>query len=111
MLVNLQGPFANYTLHTGPGTRDTEHCITRRISNSASRGSSQANIDSCLQLPTYARAWPCIEGRPHSGGHSGVGGEMQNPISSPGGMFPDTMRNKVNVEMFEYRRELKLMFI
>lgn len=37
---------------------------------------------------------------------------MQNPISSPGGMFPDLMmRNKVDVGMFSYRCELKLMFV
>ncbi|KAI5852015.1 hypothetical protein BZA05DRAFT_445177 [Tricharina praecox] len=78
------GPFANYTLHTGPGYQNTDHCITRTISDLESRNSATQFVEECLALPTFARAWPCIESRPHAGGHAGVGGEMMNPISSPG---------------------------
>ena len=78
------GPFANYTLHVGPGTANTDHCITRSISNQFSANSGKVNIDECLSKPSYATAWPCMEAKPHAGGHGGVGGEMVNPTSSPG---------------------------
>ncbi|KAM7188371.1 Di-copper centre-containing protein [Rhypophila sp. PSN 637] len=78
------GPFANYTNSLGPGYEITNHCINRRINNFASSGSAQAQVDNCLKMTTFATAWPCIEGRPHSGGHGGIGGQMQNGVSSPG---------------------------
>jgi len=78
------GPFANYTLHTGPGYRNTVHCIPRAINDDASRSSSTEKVNACLELPDFAAAWPCMEAQPHYGGHAGVGGEMSNAISSPG---------------------------
>lgn len=78
------GPFANYTLHTGPSFENVDHCISRAIDDDASRGSATDAVESCLALPDFATAWPCMEGAPHLGGHNGVGGEMSNPISSPG---------------------------
>lgn len=70
------GPFANYTNHLGPGYEITNHCIDRRINNQMSSGSSQANVDRCLQATSFATAWACIEGQPHGGGHGGVGGQV-----------------------------------
>ncbi|KAK4112247.1 Di-copper centre-containing protein [Canariomyces notabilis] len=78
------GPFVNYTNSLGPGYEVTSHCINRRISDLASMGSSQAQVDACLAMKDFETAWPCIEGQPHSGGHAGVGGQMQNGVSSPG---------------------------
>ncbi|PUU73227.1 hypothetical protein B9Z19DRAFT_1135605 [Tuber borchii] len=78
------GPFAGYTLHNGPGYSNTPHCINRAISDQVSMLSSQGQIDNCLGKPNFQEAWPCIEANPHKGGHGGVGGEMDNPISSPG---------------------------
>ncbi|KAI5803624.1 hypothetical protein DFH27DRAFT_525016 [Peziza echinospora] len=78
------GPFAGYVLNIGPGMQNRPHCITRSLSDSASQGVSQGNVDACMGLPTFAQAWPCFERAPHSGGHRGVGGEMYNPYSSPG---------------------------
>ncbi|KAM7201564.1 Di-copper centre-containing protein [Naviculisporaceae sp. PSN 640] len=78
------GPFVNYTNSLGPGYEITNHCINRRISNTASSGSAQSQVDNCLRMTDFATAWPCIEGRPHSGGHGGIGGQMQNGVSSPG---------------------------
>ena len=78
------GRFANYTLHTGPGYANTEHCIDRKIDDPTSALTASSYVNECLALPDYAAAWPCIAGSPHAGGHNGVGGEMSNPISSPG---------------------------
>ncbi|KAH7389990.1 hypothetical protein BKA66DRAFT_558580 [Pyrenochaeta sp. MPI-SDFR-AT-0127] len=78
------GPFANYTNHLGPSYVNTDHCIDRQINEQMSQGSAQRNVDSCLAATNWATAWSCIEGNPHSGGHAGVGGQMQNGVSSPG---------------------------
>lgn len=78
------GPFANYTLHTGPGYSNTEHCLIRKINDSISEGTGAGPVDECLAMETFAEMWPCLENVPHSSGHTAVGGEMQNPISSPG---------------------------
>ncbi|KAL8366403.1 hypothetical protein RB595_004940 [Gaeumannomyces hyphopodioides] len=78
------GPFANYTNSLGPGYEVTDHCIDRAINDFMSLGSSQARVDNCIRQETWSRAWNCIEGQPHSGGHGGVGRQMLNPISSPG---------------------------
>lgn len=80
----VNGPFKDYHLHIGPGMDNREHCISRSISNSASLGVSEENVERCMILDTFAAAWPCIETNPHNGGHRGVGGEMFNPYSSPG---------------------------
>ncbi|KLU89830.1 hypothetical protein MAPG_08799 [Magnaporthiopsis poae ATCC 64411] len=78
------GPFANYTNALGPGYMVTDHCIDRGINDYFSLGSSQGYVDYCLRQTTWERAWQCIEAQPHTGGHGGVGRQMQNPISSPG---------------------------
>lgn len=79
------GPFANYTLRVGPtDVRNEPHCLSRDINDEVSLGSAQAEVDACMNKPTFAEAWPCFELNPHRGGHGGVGGEMRNPISSPG---------------------------
>lgn len=78
------GPFKDYRLHIGPGMDNHEHCISRNISNAASYGASSDNVSYCMNMETFATAWPCIERNPHHGGHRGVGGEMWNPYSSPG---------------------------
>ncbi|KAF8470803.1 hypothetical protein BDZ91DRAFT_550920 [Kalaharituber pfeilii] len=78
------GPFAGYTLSVGPGYDNKEHCLNRFLNDTASLMSLKQNADACMQEPTFARAWPCIENLPHRGGHNSVGGEMSNPISSPG---------------------------
>ncbi|KAF8243417.1 Di-copper centre-containing protein [Wilcoxina mikolae CBS 423.85] len=77
------GRFASYTLHTGPSFNNVEHCITRNISDVDSASGVKENVKACLDLPDFASAWPCLETKPHFAGHSGVGGEMANSISSP----------------------------
>ncbi|KAI5812712.1 hypothetical protein BZA77DRAFT_390493 [Pyronema omphalodes] len=78
------GPFSGYLLHNGPGYNNTEHCISREISDEISQQTSTEDVNRCLSLDTFEQAWPCMEARPHFGGHSGVGGVMSNGVSSPG---------------------------
>lgn len=76
------GPFANYTNHLGPSYQITDHCINRAISNMASKGSAQTEVDKCLAQTTWSSAWNCIESVPHSGGHGGVGGKLSDCMIS-----------------------------
>ena len=78
------GPFANYTNVVGPGWDNTNHCINRRISDMISGGASTATVNACLQRTEFQTFWPCIEGQPHAAGHSGIGGQMENGVSSAG---------------------------
>ncbi len=75
------GPFANYTNSLGPGYEITNHCINRAINEQMSALSSKSNVDACLAMATFDKAWPCIELNPHSGGHGGVGGQV-SPVRS-----------------------------
>ena len=70
------GPFANYTLHLGPGHAITDHCLTRNIDNQWSIGAAQSNLDACYAIDDWEKAWTCMEGLPHAGGHGGTGGEV-----------------------------------
>lgn len=78
------GPFAGMMLSVGPGYSNQLHCLSRRVNDTASLMSQEANANACLQLPTFDKAWPCIENLPHRGGHNGIMGEMSNAVSSPG---------------------------
>ncbi|KAI5803525.1 hypothetical protein DFH27DRAFT_524926 [Peziza echinospora] len=78
------GPFKDYTLVMGPGYENTTHCLERSLNNTASLMSEQRNVDACMKHTEFSAAWPCLEDLPHRGGHNSVGGEMANPISSPG---------------------------
>ncbi|KAL7269177.1 hypothetical protein RUND412_008168 [Rhizina undulata] len=81
------GPFANMTLHIGPGTNDTDHCLKRQFSETASLWSSQVYIDACMANTTYADAWQCMNDKIHQGTHGGVGGQMADVATSPDPVF------------------------
>ncbi|SPQ27214.1 e663ac88-b3db-40a2-bd44-c0e356143483 [Thermothielavioides terrestris] len=68
------GPFANYTNPIGPAYALVDHCISRQITDAASRATAAAAVDACLAKPDFGSAWPCIECVPH----------MANGVSSPG---------------------------
>ncbi|KAF8066692.1 hypothetical protein FPV67DRAFT_1781199 [Lyophyllum atratum] len=78
------GPFANYTLHLGPGHNITNHCLTRRINNALGAGSYF--IQKVLAATTYddMNTFMTKVPGPHAAGHSAVAGEMADPTSSPG---------------------------
>lgn len=74
------GPFVNYTNSIGPGYTVQERCITRFVDDKVSLGSTQEQVDRCLQMAEWTTAWNCIETLPHNGGHTGVGGQVSGPI-------------------------------
>jgi len=64
------GPFADYTLHLGPGKEVTDHCLTRKINNK-NTGAAQSVVDGCLAMDSFEDFWPCIEnGGPHGAGRT-----------------------------------------
>lgn len=74
------GPFAHYVNHLGPGYENTDHCIDRQINETYSAITSQRDVDECLVQPDWVGAWPCIENKPHIGGHGGVGLQVRFSI-------------------------------
>ncbi|KAH8822354.1 hypothetical protein DL96DRAFT_1819856 [Flagelloscypha sp. PMI_526] len=78
------GPFANITLHIGPGSGVSDHCLARAISDRSSYSAGQAWVDACLAKPDYSHLWPCLAAANgiHGAGHAGVGAEMLNSQSS-----------------------------
>jgi len=78
------GPFVNYTNPIGPGYEYTNHCINRKINDLMSQGAAAATVNGCMQRTEFVTFWPCLEGQPHAAGHSGIGGQMDNGVSSPG---------------------------
>ena len=89
------GPFKDYTLHFGPGQLVTDHCLTRDIRDDASIYLNSTAMANATRLPTFELFRIELEGEPitpdhkmHDGGHYGVGGEMSNFYSSPGGKLP-----------------------
>ena len=87
------GPFANYTLKSGPGLLVTEHCLTRGINDASGVYINSSAVAYTLSLPTFEQFRVALEGirdsllivGPHGGGHIAVGGEMTNYFSSPAG--------------------------
>ncbi|KAH8813802.1 hypothetical protein DL96DRAFT_1685119 [Flagelloscypha sp. PMI_526] len=78
------GPFANLTIHVGPGSQITNHCLNRAISDRSSQSAGQSYVNTCMAKTTFSEAWPCIENNGlHPAGHGGVGAEMINVQSAP----------------------------
>lgn len=86
------GPFKNLILHYGPGKLVTTHCLTRNIRADSAQFLDSKTMANATRLPNYEEFRIELEGLPitpthkmHDGGHYGVGGEMSNFYSSPGG--------------------------
>ncbi|KAI5804632.1 hypothetical protein DFH27DRAFT_512665 [Peziza echinospora] len=79
------GPFADYVLNIGPTAERSEpHCISRQLNETASPFARPEAVSKCMALDNILDFSNCIELGPHLAGHFGTGGEMDNPISSPG---------------------------
>ncbi len=86
------GPFANLTLHLGPGEHRTTHCLVRGIGNANSVFLNSTAVANATKSTTFEVFRVQLEGRPltlearmHDGGHVAVGGDMSNLFSAPGG--------------------------
>ncbi|KAK0213787.1 hypothetical protein IW262DRAFT_1467139 [Armillaria fumosa] len=77
----VDGPFADLTLHLGPGTTNTVHPLTRQANESVQAG--QQFVDALLAVETFAQFKETMRVGIHAAGHKGVGGEMGNVVTSP----------------------------
>ncbi|KAH9484984.1 Tyrosinase P [Psilocybe cubensis] len=77
------GPFADYTLHVGPGKLRTSHCLTRSISDGAKKFMSSSAVSTLSKSSTFEVFRTQLEAVSDDG-HVMIGGEMSSPYSSPG---------------------------
>ncbi|TEB22149.1 Di-copper centre-containing protein [Coprinellus micaceus] len=86
----LDGPFSadKYTVHLGPGTLTTKHCLVRGINETLKHAMTTDVLEEQLRIKTFAELRATID-NPRAFGmhittHSAIGGEMKNVWSSPG---------------------------
>ncbi|RDH26962.1 hypothetical protein BDQ94DRAFT_164037 [Aspergillus welwitschiae] len=80
----VDGPFANITLHIGPGTSNKDHCLSRFIDEGNSSLANTTYVSSCQSQSTYIDYLDKSALTTHGAGHGGVGGVMYDIDSSPG---------------------------
>ncbi|KAI0814263.1 hypothetical protein GGR55DRAFT_501893 [Xylaria sp. FL0064] len=78
------GEFAGDILHVGPGTGNTDHCLSRAVDESQTAQCNQDFTNSCLSMGTYDDFRDCFELGPHGYGHNGIGAVMAEVSASVG---------------------------
>ncbi|KXJ87286.1 hypothetical protein Micbo1qcDRAFT_185635 [Microdochium bolleyi] len=78
------GPFANTTLHVGPGQRTQDHCLSRKVSDFNSTLGNETYVQQCHEKTTFLDFWQESGFTTHGAGHSGIGGVMEDIDASPG---------------------------
>ncbi|KAK8116062.1 hypothetical protein PG984_012564 [Apiospora sp. TS-2023a] len=78
------GAFANTTLHVGPGTGNSDHCLSRAVDETATANCDKTFEDYCLSKETYPEFESCWEYGPHGYGHNGIGSVMGDVLGSVG---------------------------
>ncbi|TEB19464.1 Di-copper centre-containing protein [Coprinellus micaceus] len=84
------GPFANLTLHLGPGkSQNFDHCLTRAVQEEFRYLLQTPNIKNIMSQKDYDSFWNSLDGWPfkdwalHDGGHFAVSGDLTNYYTSP----------------------------
>ncbi|SCN91481.1 related to monophenol monooxygenase [Fusarium fujikuroi] len=80
----IDGPFANTTLHIGPGQSVSDHCLSRKVNEFNSTLGNETYVHECHSKTTYLDFWETTGYTTHGAGHSGVGGVMEDIDASPG---------------------------
>ncbi|KAM5522687.1 hypothetical protein FOXYSP1_16578 [Fusarium oxysporum f. sp. phaseoli] len=80
----IDGPFANTTLHIGPGQTLKAHCLSRSVNEKNSTLGNETYIQQCHNKSSYRDFWETTGFTTHGAGHSGVGGVMEDIDASPG---------------------------
>ncbi|CAJ2509296.1 Uu.00g143220.m01.CDS01 [Anthostomella pinea] len=78
------GAFANTTLHVGPGTGNSDHCLSRAVNETLSATVSSSFVNDCNSRTTYSDMESCQELGPHAYGHNAIGAVMAEVSSSVG---------------------------
>ncbi|KAK0448654.1 hypothetical protein EV421DRAFT_1475578 [Armillaria borealis] len=79
----VNGPFANITLHLGPGMANTPHLLTRECNWWNSTRVGQAFVDAVNARTTFAGFQNLLFATIHRGGHNAVGGDMTDIQTAP----------------------------
>ncbi|KAI0477569.1 hypothetical protein GGR56DRAFT_673936 [Xylariaceae sp. FL0804] len=89
--IVTSGPFAYMELHVGANADNSvvpkdagTYYLNRSISVTTFQNAEQQYVDECLAIDNYTDVWSCYGQSPHSAGHAGTGGTMQDPVLSPG---------------------------
>ncbi|KAK0462538.1 Di-copper centre-containing protein [Desarmillaria tabescens] len=77
------GPFANLTVHLGPGMSNTDHRLTRKGDARNSLQVNQTYVDSVMSATTFAQFQNSLSRSLHGAGHGGIGGDMINILTAP----------------------------
>ncbi|KAF4416224.1 hypothetical protein F53441_14557 [Fusarium austroafricanum] len=80
----IDGPFANTTLHIGPGQTLQDHCLSRSVNEINSTLANETYVQMCHNHSTFHGFWDATGFRTHGAGHSGIGGVMEDIDASPG---------------------------
>ncbi|KAI1171690.1 Di-copper centre-containing protein [Nemania sp. FL0916] len=78
------GEFSGTTLHVGPGTANTNHCLSRAVDESQTAQCNKDFTNSCLAQTSYDGFRNCFELGPHGYGHNGIGAVMAEVSASVG---------------------------
>ncbi|KAI4869846.1 Di-copper centre-containing protein [Hypoxylon rubiginosum] len=78
------GTFGGLTLHIGPGSGFTSHCLARAVDESLTGTVSASFVTDCNSRTSYDDMRGCQELGPHAYGHNGVGAVMAEVQASPG---------------------------
>lgn len=73
------GPFVNLTLHFNHTSNYDSYCLTRSLSETGIKSGNATYVDACFASADYATAWLCYKSKPHTAGHSAVGGTVSDP--------------------------------
>lgn len=76
--------FANTELHIGPGTSNTNHCLSRGCNEKLSAQITQNFVNTCNSYTDFEDMNNCQFFGPHAYGHDAVGGVMSDVDTSPG---------------------------
>ncbi|KAL7619715.1 hypothetical protein AAE478_010257 [Parahypoxylon ruwenzoriense] len=78
------GTFGGLTLHVGPGSGFSDHCLSRAVDESLTGTVTSQFVQDCNSRTSYDDMRGCQELGPHAYGHNGVGAVMAEVQASPG---------------------------
>ncbi|KAH7029108.1 uncharacterized protein B0I36DRAFT_384684 [Microdochium trichocladiopsis] len=77
------GEFGGRPLHIGPGSSNTERCLSRGEDTSVTSNVNQNFVNQCNSQGAYSDMEMCNERGPHGYGHNGLGPVMAEVSASP----------------------------
>jgi tyrosinase len=78
------GAFKDITLHIGPGSGQSDHCLSRAVDETATAQCSKDFENYCMSRSSYPDFESCWEFGPHGYGHNGIGSVMADVMGSVG---------------------------